>query len=380
MAATQLADHGHRVLIAESQPSPSRKFLMAGKSGLNLTKDEDLPVFINQYGAAADWLGPMITRFGPRQVQGWAESLGQPVFTGSSGRVFPVAMKASPLLRHWLNALAADGVELRRRWRWQGFSDHGFAFATPDGPVTVRARRCVLALGGASWARLGSDGAWVPWLAEKGVEIAPFQPSNMGFSVPWSPAMAPHIGMPVKNIALRAGELTSRGEITLSAQGLEGGGLYPLSSRLRDGAALSIDLFPDLTEAAVMARLSGARKSESTTNKLRKALKLSGARLALFLEFARPVPREPAALARLCKALPVRLGPPSPMDHAISVAGGIRQSAVDAGLMLKALPGVFAAGEMLDWDAPTGGYLLTACLATGMHAGRSAAAWDGGCL
>jgi hypothetical protein len=371
MAAGELARAGLRVTVAEAKPSAGRKFLMAGKSGLNLTKAEPQAAFRAAYAEAADWLTPMLDAFGPDQVQDWARGLGQEVFTGSTGRVFPVAMKASPLLRAWLGQLGALGVTLRTRWRWTGFDGAGLVFATPEGAVRVTPRVTVLALGGASWARLGSDGAWAPVLRAEGVEIAPFQPANMGFSVAWSAQMARHFGQPVKGVALTAGGRVSRGEVVVSARGLEGGGLYPLSRALREGAALAIDLCPQWGMAEVTARL-GIGGKETLANRLRKALHLTPVQIALVQEFGRPLPQG-AGLAALLKALPVRLGPARPIDEAISTAGGITRAALTEGLELRARPGVFACGEMLDWEAPTGGYLLTACLATGRWAGRAAA-------
>ncbi|NUB46348.1 TIGR03862 family flavoprotein [Fertoebacter nigrum] len=370
MAAEELAQAGRRVVICEAKASAGRKFLMAGKSGLNLTKDEPLADFGARYDAAQGWLAPMLAAFGPEAVQGWAQGLGQAVFTGSSGRVFPVAMKASPLLRAWLARLGAAGVELRTRWRWVGL-EGGFQFDTPGGRVVLRPAVTVLALGGASWARLGSDAAWVPWLAGAGVELAPFRPANMGFSVEWSAHMARHFGQPVKGAALCAAGRRERGEFVVSARGLEGGGIYAVSKDLREGAALVLDLLPDLAVAAVAVRLGRGRAGESTANRLRKA-GLAPVAVALVQEWGRPLP-EGAALAALIKALPVPLAGPRPLDEAISVAGGISRAACTGGLELHKLPGVFACGEMLDWEAPTGGYLLTGCLATGRWAGRAAA-------
>lgn len=374
MAAEEMARAGLAVTVAEAKPSPARKFLMAGKSGLNLTKDEPLPAVLPRYAEAAAWLAPALEAFGPAEVMAWAEGLGQPVFTGSTGRVFPVAMKASPLLRAWLGRLAGMGVTLRTRWRWTGWDGAALVFDTPGGRQAVTPDVTVLALGGASWARLGSDGAWAPELAARGVPLNPFRPANFGLQVDWTGHMARHFGAPVKGIALHAGEAASRGEIAISARGLEGGGLYPLSPPLREGAALTLDLAPDLAEAAVAARLSRPGR-DTLANRLRKALRFDPARLALVQEFGRPLPTDPAALARLVKALPVRHAGPRPMDEAISTAGGIAAGALAEGLMLRAVPGTFAAGEMLDWEAPTGGYLLTACLATGRHAGRAAAGY-----
>ena len=375
MAAGMLAAAGHGVLVAEAKPSIGRKFLMAGKSGLNLTKAEAPERFLSAYGAAADWLAPMIAAFGPDQVQDGARGLGQPVFTGSTGRVFPVAMKASPLLRAWAGQLAGLGVRVRTGWRWLGWDGAAARFATPEGPVRVLAGATVLALGGASWARLGSDGAWAPVLAGAGVALAPFAPANMGFAVHWSAAMARHFGSPVKGAALSAGGVVSRGEFVVSARGIEGGGVYALSRPVREGAALVLDLLPDLDAAAVAARLARPRGKASLANHLRRALGLDPVKIALLQEWGRPLPGDPGALAALAKALPVRHAGPRPMDEAISTAGGVRRVAVDDGLMLAARPGVFVAGEMLDWEAPTGGYLLTGCLATGRWAGLAAAGW-----
>lgn len=380
MAAETLCAAGHRVEIMEGRPSAGRKLLMAGRSGLNLTNAAPRARFRAAYAEAEPWLAPMLDAFGPDAIRDWAAGLGQETFQGSSGRVFPRAMKASPLLRAWLARLSAGGAVLRAGWRWEGWAaDGALRFATPRGPALRRPAVCVLALGGASWARLGSDGAWAPWLAERGVALAPFQPANMGFRVDWSPRMAAHFGAPVKNVRLIAGPARSRGEFAISARGLEGGGIYAVSRALREGAPLVLDLFPDVEAPALARRLDAARPGESLANRLRKTLRMDPARRALALEFGRgpggePPPAAPDALARLLKALPVPLAGPRPLDEAISVAGGVRRSALDDDLMLRAIPGVFCAGEMLDWEAPTGGQLLTACLATGRHAGRGAAA------
>ncbi len=379
MAAEALAMAGRRVVICEAKPSPARKFLMAGKSGLNLTKDEPLPAFLAAYDAG--WLEPVLRAFGPWQAMEWARGLGTGLFTGSSGRVFPVEMKGSPLLRAWLRRLEGLGVDLRTRWRWTGFEGEAFRFATPEGERLLRPGVTVLALGGASWSRLGSDGAWVPWLAGRGVEIAPWQPANVGLRVDWSPHMARHFGAPVKGAVLRLTPGSSRtphpqrerempkehrGEFVVSARGLEGGGLYPLSPALRAGAGLELDLMPDVSETELAARLSRMKPGETTANRLRK-LGLSPVAAALVMEWAKGQP------LTVVKHLPVRHAGPRPLDEAISVAGGITAPALTEDLELRALPGVFAAGEMLDWEAPTGGYLLTGCLATGLRAGRAAA-------
>lgn len=369
MAAEALAGAGRSVVVTEAKPSAARKFLMAGKSGLNITKDEPLADFVAAYGAAADWLSPMLEEFGPREAMAWAEGLGQPVFTGSSGRVFPEVMKASPLLRAWLGRVPA---ELRLRWRWVGWDGETALFDTPSGPVRLIAGVTVLALGGASWARLGSDGAWAAWLAAEGVELAPFKPANMGFVVHWSRHMTPHFGAPLKGVRLIAGGMPVRGEAVISARGLEGGGVYAVSSAVRDGAALTLDLLPDRDAVWIAARLSERPRKRTLARHLAQALGLGPVKRAVLQEFGRPLP-DGAALAALLKALPVRHAGPRPIDEAISTAGGVTRNAVDEGLMLKARPGVFVAGEMLDWEAPTGGYLITGCLATGLWAGRHAA-------
>nr|WP_255723276.1 TIGR03862 family flavoprotein [Thalassobius sp. Cn5-15] len=367
MAADRLAAAGHSVLLVDAKPSLARKFLMAGKSGLNLTKEEPFERFLSRYEEAATWLRPMLEVFGPDEVRAWAEGLGQEMFTGSSGRVFPTVMKASPLLRAWLARLDGFGVEVRTRWRWVGWDRTSgvFRFDTSEGAQNLTADAVVLACGGASWARLGSDGAW----AEMMPETVPFQPANMGFGVAWSDHMRPHFGQPLKNIVLNAGVKAARAECVLSAQGIEGGGIYAVSRALREGAPLTLDLVPDLSVDQLRDRLNAVSKKQSAKNRLRKGARLDDAKLALVMEVARPLP---ADLAPLLKNLPVPLGPPRPMDEAISTAGGLSLTALDAGLMMRNAPGVFAAGEMLDWEAPTGGYLLTACLATGRWAGDAA--------
>lgn len=372
MAAEALAQAGLSVLVTEAKPSVGRKFLMAGKSGLNITKDEAFESFVAAYAEAAPLLRPALEAFGPEGAQDWVRGLGQAVFTGSSGRVFPVVMKASPLLRAWAARLSGLGVEIRTRWRWMGLED-GFRFDTPEGVQVLRPDVTVLACGGASWVRLGSDGRWADLLPD--VALAPFQPANMGFAMAWSAHMQRHFGQPVKGIALHAGAQVSRGEIVLTASGIEGGGIYAVSRALREGAALHLDLAPDLSQSQLVARLARPRGKASLSNHLRKALRLDPVKLALLMEFGQPLPQEADPLAALIKALPLRHAGPLPMDQAISTAGGIRLDAVDAGLMIRTMPGIFAAGEMLDWEAPTGGYLITAALATGLWAGKHAALW-----
>ncbi|MCL6284648.1 TIGR03862 family flavoprotein [Ruegeria sp. 2012CJ41-6] len=374
MAAEELARAGHTVLLADAKPSFGRKLLMAGKSGLNLTKDEPLEPLLSAYGEAADWLRPMISEFDAAQVINWARGLDQEVFTGSSGRVFPRVMKASPLLRAWLARLDGLGVTRRTRWRWTGWQDGKVGFDTPDGPHVLHADAVILALGGASWARLGSDGAWAEMLRDRGVALSPFAAANVGLRVAWSAHMEAVLGQPLKGVAWRAGDTMSRGEAILSAQGLEGGGIYAISKPVREGAELTVDLLAGSSEEAIRKRLSAPRGKTSLGNHLRKRLGLDAAKLALLMEFGRPLPDAPLDLARLIKALPVRHAGLRPMDQAISTAGGVMHAALDEALMLTAMPGTYCAGEMLDWEAPTGGYLLTACLATGRWAGRAAAA------
>ena len=370
MAAGELARAGLAVTLTDAMPTPARKFLMAGKSGLNLTKDEPLDTFLDAIDG--DFLRPILSDFGPEAVQDWARGLGADLFTGSSGRVFPREMKASPLLRAWLARLSGRGAVLRTRWRWTGWDAGALAFQTPEGPRIQRPDVTVLALGGASWPRLGSTGDWVEILQRKGVAVTPLAPANVGLSVAWSGHMARHFGAPVKAVRLTAGDTRIRGEFVISRKGLEGSAIYAVSKPVREGAPLTLDLVPDLSAGEVTARLARRGKA-SIGNHLRKRLKLDPARLALLMEFGRPLPGDSAVLARLVKALPVVHAGPRPLAEAISTAGGIAADALTPDLMLRALPGVFAAGEMLDWEAPTGGYLISASLATGRHAGRAAA-------
>lgn len=368
MAADVLSTQGVAVTVADQMPSPARKFLMAGKSGLNLTKAEKPQDFAAKYPDSSDSFAQGIADFGPEAVTGWAQDLGQDTFVGSTGRVFPTAMKASPLLRAWLAKLSAQGVTLQRRWRWTGFDGAASAFATPDGIQHVTADVTVLATGGGSWRRLGSDGAWAAQFAD---EVTPFAPSNVGVLVDWSPYMAAHFGTPLKGCKVQAGGCVSRGECVISSRGLEGGGIYSMSAPLRQGAALLIDVKPDLTLAEVRARLSRPRGKASMAQHLRKSLRIEGAKAALLNEYARPFGDD---LASKIKALPVAYAGLRPIDEAISTAGGLTWDALD-GWMLRRRPGVFAAGEMLDWDAPTGGYLITGCLASGKAAAEAALAW-----
>ena len=376
MAAEMLAAAGHPVVLAEAMPTPARKMLMAGKSGLNITKSEPLATFAAAYPEGGDWLAPHLAAFGPEAVQDWMRRLGQEPFTGSTGRVFPKAMKASPLLRTWLTRLAPM-VHLRTRWRWQGWDGGAAIFATPDGPRRIAARATVLALGGASWSRLGSDGAWTAILTQAGVALDPWRPSNVGLRVDWSPHMSRQFGAPVKGVATSCAGRVHRGEFVISRHGLEGAGIYALGPAIRDGAPVLVDLLPDMPEAQLADRLARLPAQQSLVNRLRRLPGLSPAKIALLQEFGRPLPPGSGLAARI-KALPLRHAGPRPLDEAISVAGGIRLEQLDKALMLRVRPGVFAAGEMLAWDAPTGGYLLTACLATGRAAGLGAVSWLGG--
>ena len=369
MAADVLSATGLKVIIAEAMPSAGRKFLMAGKSGLNLTKVGPTPA--DAYAPMAPVMTAALADFGPDQVIDWARGLGQEVFTGSTGRVFPVVMKASPLLRAWLHRLGAAGVDLRTRWRWTGWDGAAVQFDTPQGPQALTPDVTVLALGGASWARLGSDGRWAGLLAG---DTAPFQPANMGFRVDWSAHMAAQFGQPVKGVALIVGAQRERGEFIISAIGLEGGGIYAVSRAMRAGMPLHLDLTPELTLAEVTARLARPIGKATLSTHLRKTVRIDGARLALLQEFGRPLTDN---LAARIKSLPIRHTGPRPMDEAISTAGGVRFAALD-GLMLRHHPGTFVAGEMLDWEAPTGGYLITGCLATGRQAGLAAVGYVAG--
>lgn len=377
MAAEALLAGGRTVTLVEAKPSIGRKFLMAGKSGLNLTRMQPFGPFLASYGMGLHpTMRACLKAFGPEEVQAWTEGLGQTTFTGSTGRLFPHAMKASPLLRAWLERLDGLGLGRHTRWRWVDWENNIHHFDTPDGPRVLTPRVTVFALGGASWARLGSDGQWAPRFAENGIAVTPFQPSNVGLNVTWSNHMDRHFGAPLKNIALHAGDQVSRGEVVISKRGLEGGGVYPLAPALRQGAALTLDLLPDLSIQAVAERVSKPKGKSSLSNHLRRVLKLSLAAQAILREFVHPLPDNPKALAQVIKAVPVRHSDLRPMDEAISTAGGVSFDALDDTLMLRDCPGVFCAGEMLDWDAPTGGYLLTACFATGLWAGRHAAEYD----
>ncbi|WP_152535475.1 TIGR03862 family flavoprotein [Bradyrhizobium sp. Ai1a-2] len=388
MAAEVLARAGAQVTIYDAMPSAARKFLMAGRGGLNLTHSEPLPSFLARYREAMPHLEAAIEAFPPQALRDWSEALGQPTFVGSSGRVFPKAFKASPLLRAWLRRLDGTGVRLLLRHRWTGWDNDGrLLFQTPEGQRAVEARATVLALGGASWPRLGSDGAWVDVLAARGVNISPLRPANSGFTVAWSDIFRDRFeGQPLKGVALSFGGHQVRGEAIVTRTGIEGGAIYALSADLRetilrDGeATLHIALRPDLGIDDLVTKLSTPKGKQSFSNFLRKALNLAPIGIGLLQEVAKTsgtsLPSQsPADLARLINAVPLRLSGTAPLSRAISTAGGIAFDELDDNFMLRRLPGVFAAGEMLDWEAPTGGYLLQASFATGAAAGNGALKW-----
>jgi uncharacterized flavoprotein (TIGR03862 family) len=385
MAAEVLAQGGANVTIYDAMPSAGRKFLMAGRGGLNLTHSEALLEFLTRYGAAKSHLAPAIESFPPDALRAWSEALGQPTFVGSSGRVFPESFKASPLLRAWLRRLDAMGVKFELRHRWTGWDQNGkLLFQTVDGQHVVDASATVLALGGASWPRLGSDGGWVETLVARGVSVAPLLPSNCAFGVQWSPVFRErHAGCPLKGIALRFGGSTVRGEIVLTQTGIEGSPVYALSAPLREeirahgSAVLFVALRPDMSTPELTARLSAPRGKSSLATHLRKKLNLTPAGIGLMQEAALalgdPLTLMPMhELAVNVNSIPVLLISIAPIGRAISTAGGISFNELDADFMIRRLPGVFAAGEMLDWEAPTGGYLLQASFATGAAAGRGA--------
>jgi hypothetical protein len=388
MAAEVLASGGAGVTVYDAMPSAGRKFLMAGLGGLNLTHSEALPAFLSRYREAASRLEPAISAFPPQRLREWSEVLGQPTFVGSSGRVFPKAFKASPLLRAWLRRLDAQGVKFAFRHRWTGWDERGrLRFLTPDGERVIEARTKVLALGGASWPRLGSDGVWVELLAARGIAISPLRPANCGFTVEWSDVFRERFeGQPLKGAELKFGAQAVRGEAVITRTGIEGGAIYALSAELREAVAksgeaiLHVALRPDLDSNELAARFSVPRGKQSLSNFLRKALGLSPVAIGLFQEAVISSGRSPSvlssqSLAVLIGGVPIRLTGVAPIARAISTAGGVSLDELDADFMLRRLPGVFVAGEMLDWEAPTGGYLLQASFATGAAAGRGALKW-----
>ncbi|MDB5524653.1 MAG: Flavoprotein family/uncharacterized flavoprotein family [Rhizobium sp.] len=382
MAAEMLSGSGHSVTVYESMPTVGRKFLLAGKSGLNITHSEDTARFATRFGAASEHLRPALDAMTPGDIREWAMGLGTETFVGSSGRVFPRVMKASPLLRAWLARLEAQGVSILRRHRWTGFSDDGYAFDTPEGQTIVRPDAALLALGGASWPRLGADAAWVPWLLEKSVEINAFRPANCGFDVDWSDVFRDRFaGAPVKSVTATTDAGTFPGEFVISKHGIEGSLVYAHAANLRDSlsadgkARLTVDLMPGRKAERLASDLARQGSKASLSSRLRKGAGIEGVKAALLRELGEDHFADPTRLARLIKALPIPVLRPRPIAEAISSAGGIAWHDVDDQYMLKALPGIFVAGEMLDWEAPTGGYLLTACLATGRAAAKGIEAW-----
>lgn len=390
MAAEVIARGGAAVSVYDRMPAPGRKLLLAGRGGLNITHSEHIEPMLARYGPAAARLRRAIENFPPAALRAWCESLGQTTFVGSSGRVFPTAFKASPLLRAWLARLRSMGVAFVFRRQWTGWDDDGaLLFAGPDGRVKLDADAAVLALGGASWPRLGSDAGWTEAMAGAGIAVAALRPANCGFIASWSDVFRNRFeGQPLKTIELSFGGQTVRGEAVITRTGLEGGGVYALSAPLRDAidatgeAVLHIALRPDLGSAALEGRIAARQAKQSVSTFLRKAIHLPPAAIGLIHETAGAGPERlssmtPSQLARLINAAPVRLIGVAPIARAISTAGGISFDEIDENYMLSRRPGVFVAGEMLDWEAPTGGYLLQACFATGAAAGRGALDWLG---
>lgn len=389
MAAETLSQAGAPVHLYDAMPSVGRKFLLAGKGGLNLTHAEPLHDFLARYGARRPDLEPLLADFGPQELRAWAHELGIETFVGSSGRVFPTEMKAAPLLRAWLRRLRAAGVTFHVRHRWTGWTDDGaLRFTTPHGEHTIAPAATILALGGGSWASLGSDGAWVPWLRARGVDVASLLPANCGFDVGWSDHFrARFAGHPVKSVVLRCANTQGvaferQGEFVVTETGVEGSLIYAAAALLRDeiaatgSATIYLDLAPDATIQQLEAKLAKPRGSRSFSSYLQSRVGLKGVKVGLLREgVATAVLNDPTQLAAAIKALPIRLLAPRPLDEAISSAGGVTFAELDEHLMLRALPGVFCAGEMLDWEAPTGGYLLTACFASGRAAGRGVLRW-----
>ena len=387
IAAEILAGDGLAVTVYEHKPSVGRKLLLAGRGGLNLTHSEPFDEFVRRYDASG-WVAPLLREFGPAELRAWCASLGEETFVGSSGRVFPMSFRATPLLRAWLRRLDDLGVEFATRHRWLGWSAPGVhRFATADGnEITVRADATVLALGGASWPRVGSDGGWVPLLEAVGVGVTSLRPANAGFAVRWSEAYAERFaGQPLKNVAMTSGTSTVRGDVIVSASGLEGGPVYGVGREVRTelettgSCTVTIDLHPDQSVDRLTERLARRRPKDSVTTWLRRALGLDLVAINLLREACGPdLPDDPGDLAALVKRVPIAIDAMMPLDRAISTAGGISLDELDAGLMLRRVPGTFVAGEMIDWEAPTGGYLLQASFSTGVVAARAASRWSRG--
>ncbi|MCB8943095.1 MAG: TIGR03862 family flavoprotein [Ardenticatenaceae bacterium] len=388
MAAEVLSQAGIGVQLFDAMPSLGRKFLLAGRGGLNLTHSEAFADFLSRYGDRRPFLEPILRQFTPTDLRHWVQELGFETFVGSSGRVFPTTMKASPLLRAWLRRLEMAGVVFHLRHRWLGWAENGaLRLAAPDGEKVVTADAVILALGGGSWPRMGSDGAWMPLLMQRGIPVADFQPSNCGFHVAWSEHFRSRFaGEPVKTVCLTLADgqdepFAQRGEFVVTQYGVEGSLVYAASARLREEiyregtAVIHLDLLPDQSEAQVRRKLAAPRGSQSLSNHLRRA-GIHGVKAGLLREYlAAEAMGDAARVAAAAKALPLTLLAPRPLAEAISSAGGVLWEAVNGRLMLRDLPGVFVAGEMLDWEAPTGGYLLTACFASGRVAGQGAVEW-----
>ena len=370
MAADFASRSGVEVTLADSMPTFGRKFLMAGKSGLNLTMHEDYITFQTRIIHNNTTIEKALEEFGPIEVIEWANSLGIKTFVGSTGRVFPTEMKASPLLRNWISRLDELGVSRQNRWKLKSISNKVATFETPQGLLNKSADGIVLALGGASWPKLGSNGDWKSLFDP--AELESFQASNCSFIVKWSIKMSKYFGQPLKSIKLSAGSQSSRGEIIISQKGIEGGGIYSLSAQLKKGEDLILDLLPDWDNDKILKLLTIPWGKSSSSNILRKRLKLEPIKQAILREFAMDVFKEPALLTKSIKSLKIPLNGTGPIQTAISTSGGVKMGSIDENFMLRGRPGVFCAGEMLDWDAPTGGYLITTCLATGRMAGKRA--------
>ncbi len=383
MAAEIIATAGVPVTLYERKPTPGRKFLMAGRGGLNLTHSEDMPDFMRRYGSSAATLSPIIAEFSPLMLRAWCEGLGEPTFVGTSGRVFPQSFKASPLLRAWRSRLDSLGVGFLLRHDWQGWDDDGaLVFLSPAGQIKAKTAAAVLALGGASWPKLGADGSWTKIMARQNIPVTPLLPANCGFAVEWSDVFRNKFaGSPIKPVTLSFADVAVKGEVMITEKGLEGGAVYALSALLRDeimrkgSVTFTLDLKPDLTAAALLARLQAPRAAKSFFNFLREKSGLSPAAVGLLQENRSAHDYTPEALTALIKAFPVRSTAPFSIDRAISTAGGIPFTSLDDHLMLKDKPGVFVAGEMLDWEAPTGGYLLQGTFSTAVRAARGTLAW-----
>lgn len=388
MAAETLAQGGVQVDLFDAMPSVGRKFLLAGKGGLNLTHAEDTADFLRRYGHRQNEIGRWIYEFNPLNLRQWAKNLGVDTFVGTSGRVFPSDMKAAPLLRAWLHRLRAKGVRFHMRHQWTGWSDGALRFNSPEGEYLKRADAVVLALGGASWPQLGSNAAWVPLLKAKGVQVAPLEPSNCGFNVSWSDHFKSHFaGEPLSPVAItftnESGTSSRRlGQFVVTEHGVEGSLIYALSGLLREqikahgSTQIYLDLLPDLPLHRAVQHCEHPRGSRSVAGHLQSRLNLRGVKTALLRELCTPETlQEPVLLANAIKALPINLLSPRPIEEVISTAGGVKLESMNRNLMLKEYPGVFCAGEMLDWEAPTGGYLLTACFASGKVAGKAALEW-----